>query len=107
MPISLTIIEATRPTATKTGKRYTAIFRLHKGGPVIKITHFGQRNPVKGTYIDHGDKKLRSAYRARHKSDLDTKDFKRAGYLSFYLLWGDSTNLNKNIQSFKNKFNLV
>ena len=59
MPISLTIIEATRPTATKTGKRYTAIFRLHKGGPVIKITHFGQRNPVKGTYIDHGDKKLK------------------------------------------------
>ena len=103
MPISLTIKEAD----AKTGKRYTAIFRLHKGGKVIKITHFGQRNPVKGTYIDHGDKKLRSAYRARHKSDLDTKDFKRSGYLSYYLLWGDSTNLNKNIQSFKNKYNLV
>ena len=82
MPISLTIKEAD----AKTGKRYTAIFRLHKGGKVIK---------------------LRSAYRARHKSDLDTKDFKRAGFLSYYLLWGDSTNLNKNIQSFKNKFNLV
>ena len=103
MPISLTIKEAD----AKTGKRYTAIFRLHKGGPVIKITHFGQRNPVKGTYIDQRDKKARSAYRARHKSDLDTKDFKRAGFLSYYLLWGDSTNLNKNIQSFKNKYNLV
>ena len=102
MPINLIVKEAD----AKTKKRFTAIFRIHKGGKVIKITHFGQRNPKKGTYIDHGDKKLRSAYRARHKKDLDTKDYKRAGYLSYYLLWGDHTNLNKNISDFKNKFNL-
>lgn len=102
MPINLIVKDAD----AKTKKRFTAIFRIHKGGKVIKITHFGQRNPKKGTYIDHGDKKLRSAYRARHKKDLDTKDYKRAGYLSYYLLWGDHTNLNKNISDFKNKFNL-
>ena len=79
----------------KTGKRFTAIFRLHKGGKVIKITHFGQRNPKQGTYIDHGDKKKRDAYRARHKKDLDTKDFKRAGFLSYWLLWGEKETLNK------------
>ena len=90
----------------KTGKRFTAIFRLHKGGPVIKITHFGQRNPKQGTYIDHGDKKKRDAYRARHKRDLETKDFKRAGYLSYFLLWGDSPSLIKNIEDYKKKFNL-
>ena len=39
MPITMTIKEAD----PKTKKRYTAIFRLHKGGKVIKITHFGQR----------------------------------------------------------------
>ena len=41
MPINLVV----KPAAEKTKKRYTAIFRLHKGGKVIKITHFGQRNP--------------------------------------------------------------
>jgi hypothetical protein len=102
MPINLVIKDAD----PKTKKRFTAIFRIHKGGKVIKITHFGQRNPKKGTYIDHGDKKLRSAYRARHKRDLDTKDFKRAGYLSYYILWGDHKSLNKNISDFKNNFNL-
>ena len=102
MPINLIIKEAD----AKTKKRFTAIFRIHKGGKVIKITHFGQRNPVRGTYIDHGDKKSRAAYRARHKGDLDTKDFKRAGFLSYFLLWGDNKSLNKNIESFKNKFNL-
>jgi len=102
MPINLVIKDAD----PKTKKRFTAIFRIHKGGKVIKITHFGQRNPKKGTYIDHGDKKLRSAYRARHKRDLDTKDFKRAGFLSYYLLWGDHKSLSKNISDFKNNFNL-
>ncbi len=82
----------------KTGKRFTAIFRIHKGGKVIKITHFGQHNPKQGTYIDHGDKKKRTAFRARHKKDLETKDFKRAGYLSYFLLWGDSTSLKQNIE---------
>ncbi len=33
----------------KTGKRFTAIFRIHKGGKVIKITKYGQRNPKKET----------------------------------------------------------
>ena len=103
MPINLTIVEA----EPKTKKRFTAIFRLHKGGKVIKITNFGQRNPKIGTYIDHGDKKIRAAYRARHGTDLETKDFKRAGYLSMGLLWGDSDNLNKNIELYKKKFNLV
>jgi hypothetical protein len=102
MPIDMKIVEA----QPKTGKRFTAIFRLHKGGKVIKITHFGQRNPKQGTYIDHGDKKKRDAYRARHKKDLDTKDFKRAGFLSYWLLWGESTTLNKNIEDYKKKFNL-
>tara|TARA_R110002126_G_scaffold11970_1_gene52664 strand:- start:38 stop:349 length:312 start_codon:yes stop_codon:yes gene_type:complete len=102
MPIDMKIVEA----QPKTGKRFTAIFRLHKGGKVIKITHFGQRNPKQGTYIDHGDKKKRDAYRARHKKDLDTKDFKRAGFLSYWLLWGEKKTLNKNIEDYKKKFNL-
>ncbi len=100
MPISMKIVEA----QVKTGKRYTAVFRLHKGGKVIKITHFGQRGGK--TYIDEGDKKKRTAFRARHKGDLKTKDFKRAGYLAYFLLWGQHTSLKKNIEDYKSKFNL-
>ena len=100
MPITMKIVEAD----PKTKKRYTAVFRIHKGGPVIKITSFGQRGAT--TYIDGADKKKRAAFRARHKGDLKTKDFKRAGYLSFHLLWGNSTSLKKNIDDYKKKFNL-
>lgn len=88
----------------KTGKRYTAIFRIHKGGKIIKITHFGQIGGK--TYLDEGDKTKRKNFRARHKKDLDTKDFKRAGYLSYYLLWGEHKDLKKNIADYKKKFNL-
>ena len=100
MPINLVVKEAD----PKTKKRFTAIFRIHKGGKVIKVTHFGQIGGK--TYLDEGDKTKRKNYRARHKGDLDTKDYKRAGFLSFFLLWGDHTTLNKNIEAFKKKFNL-
>ena len=100
MPITMTIKEAD----PKTKKRFTAIFRLHKSGPVIKITHFGQRGGK--TYIDEKNKTKRKNFRARHKRDLETKDFKRAGFLSMGLLWGDNTSLKKNIEDYKKKFNL-
>mgnify|MGYP007059602070 CR=1 FL=1 len=43
MPIDMKIVDA----QAKTGKRFTAIFRIHKSGKVIKITHFGQRKTKK------------------------------------------------------------
>lgn len=102
MPINLTITK----TPEKSKKRFRAIFRIHKGGDIIKITDFGLKNPKKGTYIDNGDKKDRENYRARHKGDLKTKDFKRAGFLSYFLLWGDSTSLQKNLKQYKKKYKL-
>lgn len=73
----------------------------------IKHTHFGLKNPKVGTFLDHNDIKLRDAYRARHKKDLKTNDPSKAGYLSYYLLWGDSTNLDENVESFIKKFKLL
>jgi hypothetical protein len=52
------------------------------------------------------DKEQRDRYRERHKKDLKTGDPSRAGYLSYYLLWGDSTSLQMNIEAYKKKFNL-
>jgi hypothetical protein len=57
-------------------------------------------------YTQHGDKVRREAYRQRHKDDLDTEDPTRAGYLSYYILWGDSTDLDTNVASYKRRFNM-
>ena len=51
MPINIVV----KPAELKTGKRFTAIFRIHKGGKVIKITHFGQIGGK--TYLDERNKK--------------------------------------------------
>tara|TARA_Y100001972_G_scaffold127232_1_gene183443 strand:+ start:931 stop:1227 length:297 start_codon:yes stop_codon:yes gene_type:complete len=90
--------------SNKPEKRLMAIFS--EQGKKDVITHFGLKNPKRGTFIDTGDKKARAAYRARHKKDLDTKDFKRAGYLSYFILWGETDSLKKNIELYKKKFNL-
>ena len=78
------------------GKKYLAIFRNGKK------THFGQEGS--NTYLDHNNKDKRDAYRKRHENDLNTNDPYRAGYLSYYLLWGDETNLKDAIKSYNKKF---
>jgi hypothetical protein len=57
-------------------------------------------------YTLTGDEDARLRYQIRHKKDLRTRDPKRAGYLSYYLLWGDSTSLDKNLAAYKRRFNL-
>jgi hypothetical protein len=56
-------------------------------------------------YTQHGDEQRRASYRARHKKDLQTNDPTRAGYLSRYILWGNSTSVRKNIEEYKRMFN--
>eukprot|EP01047_Picozoa_sp_COSAG01_P072721 COSAG01_NODE_11641_length_1891_cov_1.534040_4_plen_94_part_01 len=81
------------------GKRFKAVFTYEDGK--TRTTHFGLKNPKGGTYIDHQDKDIRRRYRARHKQDLKTKDYTRAGFLSYYILWGDKTNLKDAVESYK------
>lgn len=50
------------------------------------------------------DKEQRDRYRQRHKKDLQTNDPKRAGFLSYYLLWGESTNILANKKAYEAKF---
>lgn len=97
-------MKLTIKNSNKPEKRLMAIFS--EEGKKDKVVHFGLKNPKIGTYIDHGNKKLRAAYRARHKKDLDTKDFTRPGYLSYFILWGDTSSLKKNIELYKKKFKL-
>ena len=52
-------------------------------------------------FTQHGDKVRRDRYRQRHKKDLNTGDPKRAGFLSYYILWGSSTSIAKNLAAYK------
>ena len=69
-----------------------------------KKTSFGAKGYT--DYLISKDKERRDRYRKRHAKDLKTGDPTRAGYLSYYLLWGDSTSLKENIKSFKQRFKL-
>jgi hypothetical protein len=96
-----------RLTKLHNGKhKYLAVFN-DRGTPIY--TPFGAIKKNGEPYDDYtitGDKDQRDRYRARHKKDLDTNDPTRAGYLSYYLLWGDSTNINVNLANYINRFNL-
>ena len=86
----------------KSGKKYMAIFEKDNGRS--KTTHFGQAGAP--DYTLTGDKERRRLYRQRHRKDLKTNDPTRAGYLSYYILWGNSTSINQNIRDYKKRFNL-
>ena len=90
-------------------KKFTAIFCMCNGKSNCcdkdkKKVHFGSKGM--DDYTITKDKEQRDRYRTRHKKDLETKDPTRAGYLSYYLLWGDSTSLQENIKDYKKRFNL-
>lgn len=90
----------------KPSKKWTAVFKLENGKE--KKVHFGyvSTKDPNNDYTLHGDKERRERYRKRHKKDLKTNDPMRAGYLSYYILWGDSKDIKKNIADYRKKFNL-
>jgi len=88
---------------TAKNKKLKAIFFDDKGKK-IKTTQFGDDRY--SDYTQSKDKKQRDRYRMRHKKDLAKGNYMSAGYLSYYILWGASTNLNTNIKQYKKKFKL-
>lgn len=86
----------------KNDKKYTATFLKDDGKK--KTTHFGAKGM--DDYTLTKDKEQRDRYRTRHKKDLETKDPTRAGFLSYYVLWGDSTSFSENLKNYKSRFNL-
>ena len=83
-------------------KKYKAVFTKPDGK--TKTVHFGASGYE--DYLQHHNKDRRVPYRQRHEKDLKG-DPLRAGYLSYYILWGDSTNLQTNIKTFKKKFGFI
>ena len=86
----------------KKDKKLKAVFTYDDGK--TRTTHFGAKGM--SDYTIHKDKERRKRYRDRHKKDLNTNDYTKAGYLSWYILWGDSSNLNTAIKDYKKRFKL-
>jgi hypothetical protein len=84
----------------KAGKKMMATFENKKTGRTKK-TYFGASGM--DDYTITKNKEQRARYRARHKKDLKG-DPTRAGYLSYYILWGNSTSKRANISAFKSRF---
>lgn len=85
--------------STKPDKKLMAVFDIDGKK---KTTHFGSKGM--DDYTKTKDKEQRKRYRQRHAKDLNTGDPTRAGFLSYYILWGDSTSLDKNISDYKRRF---
>ena len=96
MPISVKITKSNQK-----GKRLMAIFRLHKGGKIFKITHFGSSDYE--NYTIHNDDKRKELYLKRHKKREDWD--KTAGSLSRWILWNKKS-LDASIKDYKKRFKL-
>lgn len=88
--------------SNKPNKKLMAIFTKDDGR--TKTTHFGAKGM--DDYTITKDKQQRARYRSRHQKDLKTGDYTRAGFLSYYILWGNSTSRAENIKAYKRRFNL-
>jgi hypothetical protein len=87
--------------SNRPGKKLMAVFELNGRR---KTTHFGSKGM--DDYTLTRDAKQRELYRLRHRRDLETGDPTRAGLLAWYILWGDSASLKRNVRDFKQRFNL-
>jgi hypothetical protein len=68
-----------------------------------KTIHFGSKNS--STYLDHKDIKIRENYLKRH-AVLEDWNKIGPGSLSAIILWGRTTDLNKNLKYYLNKFDI-
>ena len=82
-------------------KKYTAIFKLDNGKE--KRVRFGDKNYT--DYLLGASRDQRKLYRMRHEGD-NLKDATSPGSLSFFITWGPSRDIEKNIKSFKKKYNV-
>lgn len=89
-------------TSPNPEKKLRATFKTETGRE--KHTDFGSKGM--DDYTLTRSKEQRDRYRTRHKKDLETNDPTRAGYLSYYILWGPTTSRTENLQLYKKRFNL-
>lgn len=84
--------------STRKDKKFMITFSNPK-----KTIHFGSKNSK--TYLDHKDNKKRENYILRHQVNENWNDPLTAGALSYYILWGPSTDLYTNLKTYLKHFN--
>lgn len=82
-------------------KKWVAVFRMDNGKE--RRVRFGS-NPFLD-YTIGATRDQRKLYRIRHEGD-NLKDPTSPGSLSYFILWGSSTDMEKNIKSYKKRFNV-
>jgi hypothetical protein len=103
MPIEiLELVNSAKPT-----KRFKIVI---KEGDAVRSFDFGYKSGT--TYIDHADEKKRQAYWARHcgngtERNLINNFIPSPALFSARLLWGESTELFKNLVKLQEDFNRV
>ena len=95
-PKLVKITNSPKPT-----KKLRAVFTI---GGRTKTVDFGAAGMT--DYLLSGDTEKRELYRERHKKDLETHDPTKAGFLSYYILWGPHTTLQQNIEAYTSRFGL-
>jgi hypothetical protein len=82
-------------------KKWQVKVETPSGG--VKTVQFGARGYE--DYTQHKDKSRRDNYRSRHRGDK-INDPTKAGFWSWHVLWGDSTDIKKNLSAAKKKYRL-
>lgn len=82
-------------------KKWVAVFRMDNGKE--RRVRFGATGYLDFTIGASRDQ--RKLYRIRHEGD-NIKDPTSPGSLSYYILWGSSTDMEKNIKSYKKRYNV-
>jgi len=88
--------------ATDGVHKYAATFETDSGR--TKTTKYGAAGM--DDYTKTHDKAQRDRYRTRHKKDLATGDPTRAGFLSYHVLWGNSTSMHANLAAYRARYHL-
>jgi len=88
--------------ATDGVHKYAATFETDSGR--TKTTKYGALGM--DDYTKTHNKEQRERYRTRHKKDLATGDPTRAGFLSYHVLWGNSTSMHANLAAYRARYRL-
>ncbi len=99
--MKLTIVKSNNPL-----KKWDAVF---DDGARPKTVSFGAVRENGIPYTDYtmgADEDTRARYLKRHSSTENWNDYMTAGSLSRWILWGNFRDIRRNINSFKNRFNL-
>ena len=90
--------------STKPGKKWNFTFKKNIKSPRTFTRSVG--NSTRENYTMHKDKTRRKRYMQRHAKNLNTGDPTRSGYISYHVLWGESTSFKDNLLSYKKRFGL-